>query len=482
MGKYVTLKHLRPVALSIVALLAGAPAALAVDANDFAAKIKGVYTSAMGPAVTLTLGAATASGNDVIIDGATLSEPAAPENVYKLDSKLTFSGVTQQADGSYLADTLTLPDVDYKFDGGELTVKDIVLKHIYVPNRKAPDVLDTTRLVGDVSVGPIVLAMDNSPAFTIAGVTISNSFKPSQSDTNLAEIDSNGLTNGIRFDLSAAKDPDTLAQAKALDLMTLTGKVLETLTWTLKDGHVNLSEFSSDFDKVGKLKFAFDLTGYTPEFLKNLSAVTQSLGELGASDGSANQQQATAMLLNSLQSLFLNSASLRFDDASITTKLLDFGAKQAGVTRDAFINQLVAEMPGQMNESGSEQVPVQMVQTMQATARAFLTNPHSVEVRLAPKAPLGVLGIVAAAMAPMNLADQIGLKILVNDKEITPDDAAKETGVAPPTANDNAAPTDNGADQTQAPADNSSTDNSGAADQTGTDATSTDRLTSKHTQ
>jgi hypothetical protein len=501
MGKNVTLKHLRPLALSIIALLATAPAALAIDANDFAAKLKAVYVSTMGPTVTLDLGAATANGEDVVIDGLSLTEPSSPDSTLKLDAKLTFHGVTQQADGGYLADTLTLPDGDFKFDGGEFTVKNIVLKHIYLPSGKAPSVLDSSRLVGDISIGPMALTLDGTPAFTIAGVTISNSFKPSQSTPDLAEIDSTGVTTGFKFDMSGAKDQETLDQARALDLVTITGKMLDTVTWTLKDGHVNLSEFSTDFDKIGKLKFAFDLSGYTPEFVKNLSAVTQSLGQLSSSSGSsASQQQATAMLLNSLQTLFLNSASLRFDDASITTKLLDLGAKQAGVTRAAFIDALIAQMPAEINASGTEQVPVEMVQTMQATARAFLTNPHSMEVRLAPKTPLGVLGIVAAAMAPMNLKDQIGLKILVNDKEITADDAARETGVTPPSADSGTptdgttapsdgttAPSDGGTDQTPAATDGSSdqpaadgADSSGTDNSGGADAASTDRLTKTH--
>ena len=491
MGKTVTLMHLRPLALSVVALLATAPAAFALDANDFASKLKGVYAASMGTAVNLTLGAASVNGDVVTIDGATITEPSSPSNTLKLDAKLTFSGVSEQPDGSYLADTLTLPDGNFPFDGGSFSVKNIVLKHIFIPSGKAPNVLNTTRLVGDVSIGPMVLTIDNTPAFTIDGLSISNSFKPSQSDPALTEIDSNGLTSGLKFDMSQAKDQEALAQAKALDLVTVTGKMLETVTWTLKDGHVNLSEFSTDFDKIGKLKLALDFTGYTPEFLQNLTAVSQSLGQLG-SDSSANQQQATAMLLNSLQTLFLNSASIRFDDGSITDKLIDLGAKDAGVDRAAFIDALVAQIPAQMNESGSEQVPVQMVQTMQAAARAYLNNPHSIEVKLAPKAPLGILGIVAAAMAPMNLADQIGLKILVDDHEVTPADAAKETGVAPaaPAATDSSPGADSGApaaNDTGAPAaTDGSSDGSTAGDNTsGTDSsgdsTSTDsRLTSRH--
>ena len=455
-GTIVKLLHLRPMALSVVALMATAPAAFALDANDFASKLMGLYaTSSAGAVVTFNLGPATVSGNDVSFAGISAVDKSSPDNAFKTDTKFTFSGVSEQPDGSYLADTLTFPDADYKFDGGELVVKNIKLSHIYIPSGKTPNVLDTTRFVGEGSVGPIILSVGTTPTLTIDSVSVSNSFKPSQSEANLAEIDSTGITSGLKFDMSGATDQDALAQAKALDLVTVTGKALETVNWTLGDGHLNVSELSTDFDKVGKLKFGIDITGYTPQFLQNLTSMTQSLSALSSSSGGGGDQAATAMLLNSLQTLFLNSASIRFDDASITGKLLDMSAKQAGVDRAALIDALVGQVAAQMSSDPSSPVPVSVIQTAQAATRAYLTDPHSIEFRLAPKAPLGVLGIVAAAMAPANLADQIGLKILVNDKEITAADAAKETGTPPPpAAGDSSSDSDD--NSTAAPSDDNS--------------------------
>ncbi len=261
------------------------------------------------------------------------------------------------------------------------------------------------------------------------------------------------------------------------------------MTWSLKDGHLNLSEISIDFDQVGKLKFGLDMTGYTPEFLQNLTAVSQSLVADQATANSADQSQKTAMLLAAAQTLFLNSTSLRFDDASITTRVLDYIAKQQGVTKEALINQLVATLPAEMNDGGSDSMPPAMLQTLQAAVQKFLTDPHSIEIKLAPKAPLGVLGIVAAAMAPANLADQIGLQLLVNDKPVSAADyvappvdttAPKPSDDTSAPADDSAAPADNSAapadDSTAAPADDSA---NAPAEESSTGANS-DKLTAKH--
>jgi hypothetical protein len=458
----VTLFDLRPLALSVAAVLATAPAALALDAADFASKLATTWT-ASSAGVSLKFGAGTVSGNDITYDGFTLVSPASGAPPISSPIKLTFVNVSQQADGGYIADSLKLPDGDFKVEGGEVLVKNIILRHIYVPGGK-PTVIDASRIFGDASVGPIQVIVDGTPAFNIDSISVSNTFKPSQTEANLTEIDSTGVTSGLKFDMSGDKDQEAVAQAKALGLATVTGKALETVSWSLGDGHLNISEVSVDLDKIGKLKFSFDMTGYTPAFVQNLSNVIAAVGKASAS-GNGNQQAATAQLLASLQTLFLNSASIRFDDASITEKLLDLTAQQAKVDRAAFVDQLVAQIPASMAEGESNPPPIEVIKMVQAATRAYLTNPHSIEVRLAPKAPLGVLGIVAAAMAPANVAETIGLKVLVNDREITTADADKETGVAvaAPSGSDT-----NGTDDNSSATDNSSgSDNSSATDSSG---------------
>jgi hypothetical protein len=49
---------------------------------------------------------------------------------------------------------------------------------------------------------------------------------------------------------------------------------------------------------------------------------------------------------------------------------------------------------------------------------AYLKNPKSLEIRLQPAAPVGVLDFVAAAMQPDSLIKQVGLKVLVDDQEV----------------------------------------------------------------
>lgn len=484
----------RRTALVVLMSLALAASAHAQDATDFASKIGTVY-GLVG--YDLKFGPSTSKDGTITYDGLSVTLAAAgdPSFSYKFDTKLTFTGVKSFPDGSYRADALTLPDMNFKIEDADISIKNISLNHIYAPGTK-PSIVDLTQLVGDASVGPITVSVKGAKAVTIEEVNFKNTFTPAQGDKGLSAVSATAAANGITLDMSTATDPETIAQAKALGLTTVTGKALETLAWTFSDGHMNASELSLGFDNVGKIKLAFDMTGYTPALLQGIMDAEKGLASSGtAGQTSDDTAKQTAMLLGALQSVFLNSASIRYDDASITTKLLDYNAKQQNITRDALINQIVTGAPTAMSEGqASSATPDQMTLLSQAALRAFLTNPHSIEVRLAPKSPLGVLGLVGAAMAPDSLTDQIGLQVLVNEKQITTEDAAAEgkldaaaAASAPAAPADTATPSDTTPDTSATPSDttaapDASPDTSGdaaAASDGGTDKLSVTHFHSK---
>jgi hypothetical protein len=421
----VKLNHLRSVSLSFAALLLTAPAALALDANDFGQKIVADYAATSS--AKLALGTASVTGNDITFDGVTVT-PSTGEAPVAFKTQLTFHNVAEAADGSYTADSLTLPDGSYTVEGADISIKNVTFSHVYVANAKAPGVLNSSRLFGGLSAGPIVFSIGGAPVVTIASVTVSNGFKPSQSDPQLAELDSNGSASGIAIDLTKASDPDVKAQSQALGITQLNGKVAEQITWSLPDGHMKASEMSVGFDNLGKLDLAFDVTGYTPAFVETLSSATQAIS---ASD--ADSQAATAQLMAAAQKLFVNGVSIRFDDASLTDKLLDYFAKQSGASRSDFVNAMIASSDAMTSSAG---LPPALAKVAAAAVSAYLADPRSIEVRLQPAAPIGVLDFMAAAMQPDKFIDQVGLKVLVDDKEISAA-GGDDSNMSAPSTDDN---------------------------------------------
>jgi len=328
----VKLNHLGSVSLSLVALLVSASAALALDANDFASKLTKQY--AAGSAAKLVLGTATVNGNDVTFAGFTITPK--DDKPVEVKTPLTFHNVAEGGDGSYTADSLTVPDMDYTDEGVEFSAKNIVLSHLYVGNAPTPDPLQSSRAFGGLSVGPITVSKGGAPMASIAQITVNNSFKPSQTDAQLTGIESNGTASGISVDLTKIDDADAKAQIQAFGVNQLNGKIAETASWSMPDGHLKISEMSVGFDELGKLSLAVDVTGYTPELVQALSTAGQAMS---ASDDNG---QATMQLMAAAQKLFVNGVSLRFDDASLTCKMIAFYAKQAGVPADAFVQGLIA--------------------------------------------------------------------------------------------------------------------------------------------
>jgi hypothetical protein len=151
---------------------------------------------------------------------------------------------------------------------------------------------------------------------------------------------------------------------------------------------------------------------------------------MSASD---NNGQATMQLMAAAQKLFVNGISLRFDDASLTSKMIAFYAKQAGVPADAFVKGLIASAGAMTSSMG---LPPALAGLARATVVAYLQNPKSLEIRLQPAAPVGVLDFMAAAMQPDSLIQQVGLKVLVDDQEVTAA-AGNDSGMTAPSGDNN---------------------------------------------
>jgi hypothetical protein len=126
-------------------------------------------------------------------------------------------------------------------------------------------------------------------------------------------------------------------------------------------------------------------------------------------------QAATMQLMAAAQKLFVNGVALRFDDASLTSKVLAFYAKQSGVSADDFVKGLIAGAGPMTSSMG---LPPALAGLAQAAMVAYLQNQKSLEIRLQPPAPVGVLDFVAAAMQPDSLIQQVGLKVLVDDQAV----------------------------------------------------------------
>ncbi|WP_224705280.1 YdgA family protein [Devosia aquimaris] len=387
--------------------------AQALEAQAFVDRVAEVYKTV---GYDLKFGPATLDGDTVTVDGITIGLIAAPSDMEPMtfDTEITFSGVAEGADGSYTAESVTIPDIDTDFASdpvGHLTLADARIDGLYIPGGETVPAEALLQLVQSISTGPVSVTRDGEEVFSIESMEASSTFTPEQGSGALTELSSTMAITGISLDLSTVseEDPQAGAVIEALGLTTIAGDITQDLTWSMADGHMVLSSFLLDFADVGSLDISADVTGLTPAVLDQIYAMQATM----PAEGQTAEELAQAQMMSSMaimQGVSVVSAKVRYDDASLAGKLLDFFASQSGADRATFVAGLKSMLPSIIAESG---IPP-LADLVVPPVSAFLDDPQSLEVRVAPPQPTSILVLAAAAANPAGLISALGLAVGAN--------------------------------------------------------------------
>ena len=384
--------------------------AMALDAETFVNRVETVY-KAMG--YDLSFGAATLSGDTITVDGVTVNVPGADMEPMVLDTELTFSGVVENDDGSYFADSLTVPDIDMEFGDdhvGHLTLVDMVAEDLWLPpeGQTSADVL--LQVVGRMATGPLTLSRDGVEVVKIDGMEAASEFAYDDNDA-LESISSSLSISNIWAPLSTVggEEPEAGAVIAALGLTTVSGNITQSIDWTMADGHLVVNEFLLDFADIGALNITADVAGFTPAMLDKIYALQSSDLDPASEEAQAKQMMAGMEIA---QAMTISGLGIRYDDAGLTPRLLDMFAAQSGADRGAFVEGLKTMLPAMIAESG---IPA-LGDLVVPPVSAFLDDPRSLEVAVKPATPTSVLVLAAAASNPASLIQALGLSVTANQK------------------------------------------------------------------
>lgn len=390
--------------LAGASLTALAHNAYALDGNDIVTNFNKL-TSANG--VTLSAEGSEVDGDTVTLTGAKLTISAAttqePKDTVLPIGDVTLEGVTEE-EGNYSIEKASFADIDVKEKDGGVTAKDIYIEGLYLPANPEAGTLDSLMLPESVHIGSVEITDKGKPVASIDEMTANYTLADDES-----KIDMDASISGIKIDASSAPDPKAQETVKALGLETISGDITMKADWTLADGKMNLSEYAFDFDNVGRLNVTFSLSGYTLDFVKNMQEAFK------AAESNPNKeagQQALGMaMLGLMQQLSYNGASIRFEDAGITAKALEYAGKQQGVDGKQFAQSLKGMAPMML-----AQLNIPELQTQISTAiNAYLDNPKSIEVSATPAQPLPAPQIMGAAMGnPADLVKTLNVQVKAN--------------------------------------------------------------------
>ncbi|MFB9985358.1 hypothetical protein ACFSQQ_09730 [Mesorhizobium kowhaii] len=372
-------------------------AALAQDAA-VADRLKAAL-SAQGVDISWT--GVTGDNTSMVLQGVAIKPAAEKEALTIGDVKL--EGVTE-ANGGYDIATVSTSAFEHSKDGVTLNLSPFVIHDMTVPADGSTGPLGSLMMYKSAELSNMTVKVADKTAFSMDGLAVE--ITP-PADGKAMEFTAN--TEKFNADLTLVDDPKSKEVINALGYQNISGNLEMAGTWQPADGKMELSKYDISVENAGTLGMTFDLGGYTMDFIKSLQEMQKKMA--AQPEGADNSAQGMAML-GLLQQLSFNSASIRFDDDSLTNKVLDYVGKQQGMSGKDIANQAKAIVPFGMAQLNNPELTAQVT----AAVSKYLDDPKSLEVSAEPPASVPFALIMAGAMSnPLDLPKTLGVAVKANE-------------------------------------------------------------------
>lgn len=385
--------------LLTASIAAFASPALALDADAFAAKINEAMALSGG---AIKFSAAELDGDSVTLTDARLSTPGKPD----MDAgDLVFEGVEDADDGGYTAEAVLIADINATVEDTTISMSGLEITGLKIPGAPTADSVSGFGFYDGFSMGPMTVTVEGKEVFSMTGAEATNTLRD-----NDGGLDFEATGSGILIDLSEVKDPKAKDALKKLGYERLSGDLALDVGWDANSGRLDIREYALTLDDVGRLNIAFQVTGYTMEFIRALQQA--QVAAAANPDAKAAEQAAGLAMLGMMSRLSFVDASIRFDDGSLTKRALSMAGEQQGVSGEQMGQALKGMLPLMLGQLG---MPA-LQQQISAAANTYLDNPESLTISASPAEPVAFPMIMGAGMGdPKQLVDLLGVTVSAND-------------------------------------------------------------------
>jgi hypothetical protein len=388
----------RKLAFSTFLLTLPLNSAFAQDTTAIADRLK---ASLATQSIDISWTGITGDASSMVLEGVTV-KPVAEKDSLPVGN-ITLEGVSE-ADGGYVVETVTTEAFTRKEDKAEISVSPIVIHDMTIPAEGATGATGSLLLYKSAELANFTVKVADKTAFSAEGISVE--ITP-PADGNAMEF--SGATEKFNADLTLVDDPKSKEVIDALGYQNITGSFELAGSWQPSDGKMELSQYDITVDNAGTLGMTFDVGGYTMDFIKSMQDMQKKMA--AQPEGADNSAQGMAML-GLMQQLTFNSASIRFDDDSLTNKVLDYVGKQQGMSGKDIANQAKAIVPFGMAQLNNPELTAQV----SAAVSKFLDDPQSLEISAIPPAAVPFALIMAGAMAnPLDLPKTLGVTVKANE-------------------------------------------------------------------
>lgn len=381
---------------SVLAFSFVTPTFAAVDAQKF---MDNLSTKLALYGLNAKADSVESQGEDIVLKGLKVGPASGADPITIAEVKL--EGVTEK-EGGYVVSQIAAPAAQYPVTEGTWDFGGATVVNVSIPSPDANDPLGGLIWYDAIKMNPSKFSTSAGVEFIRLG-NLEATNSPYSAD-QLMKFSLKPFDVYINAITAAKDDAANKEVMTSLGLAEINAKIAAEGSWNPTDGKLTISEESFDVQNAGKLNFKFDISGYTSELIKQVQELNkQNAGKTDASNGMA--------MMGLMQQLTLNSVSVRFDDASLTGKLLDLASQKMGQPKEAIINQYKGMLP----MMAAQLQDPEFVTMLSNAANAYLDNPKNIEIKVAPSAPVPFAQIMATGMAqPQALIKTLGVQVIAN--------------------------------------------------------------------
>ncbi|MER8915629.1 hypothetical protein NKI32_17555 [Mesorhizobium sp. M0761] len=351
--------------------------------------------------VDITWTGVTGDNSSMVLQGVSVKPAAEKEALPIGDVKL--EGVTE-ANGGFDVATITTSALQHSKDGVTLNLTPFVIHDANIPAEGATGPLGSMMIYKSAELENLTVKVADKTAFSVDGLAVQ--ITP-PADGKAMEF--SATTEKFNADLTLVDDAKSKEAIEALGYQNISGNIEIGGTWQPSDGKMDLSKYDISVENAGTLGMTFGLGGYTVDFVKSLQEMQKKMA--AQPEGADNSAQGMA-LLGLLQQLSFNSASIRFDDDSLTGKVLEYVGKQQGMSGKDIANQAKAIVPFGMAQLNNPELTAEVT----AAVSKYLDDPKSLEISAEPPAAVPFALIMAGAMSnPADLTKTLGVHVKANE-------------------------------------------------------------------
>ncbi len=369
--------------------------AQAFEAEDVAGRLASALSNS---GYSVAWASSSMNGDSIVLEAVRVGVAGMDDTVEV--GAVVLNGVNENGDGSYTVDLVSLPNYSIEEDGIKVSMSGASLSDLVLPPESAEKSLRSLVPYTGMALASVNVTGPDGEIFNMSNLTAVMNIPDGGGQASYTSTVENFSINSSSF-----PEPEARAVFAALGYSVVEGSLDSNGIWNPEDGRMTVDRMALQVKDAGTLDFNLDIAGYTLEFLESLQTMQKKMMEEGEDENTG------LAMLGLMQQITFNSAKIRFDDNSLTGKVLEFVAAQQGMKPSDIANQAKAILPFALAQLNNPDFTAETT----AAVSTYLDDPQSIEISANPGTPLPIAMLIAGGMsAPEQLPNQLGVKVKAN--------------------------------------------------------------------